>query len=213
MSRKRNTTRQLMGIDALTGYSIATANGELVFYIISPTNIGVLPESSITARVNALLGVLKGQSEMEMMALNSRESFEANKSFYRSQMEREPLPAIRKLLELDSQHLDNIQVMLATAREFYLVIRFREQPETDVLRYLSTVEQRIKNHGFTTRRATRNDLKRMLSIYFEQNVTHESLEDYDGQRWSEEHRKEEIPIGKKKKAGAHQSGRKKKRLH
>ena len=212
MGRKRkNTTRQLMGIDYLTDHSIATPYGDLVFFIISPTNIGVLPESSITARVNALLGVLRAQSEMEMMALNSRESFEANKSFYRDRMDREELPVLRKLLALDSKHLDNIQVMLATAREFYLVIRLREQQETDILRYLSTVEQRIKNHGFTTRRATEADIKRMLSIYFEQNVTNESLEDYDGQRWSK-HDGEEDAYGQKEKPGARRAGGNKKNL-
>ena len=48
-NKDRNATRALMGIDALTGHSIETPMGELVFYIIQPTNIGVLPESSITA--------------------------------------------------------------------------------------------------------------------------------------------------------------------
>ena len=52
----KNATRALMGIDELTGHSIATPMGELVFYIIQPTNIGVLPAASITARVNGLAG-------------------------------------------------------------------------------------------------------------------------------------------------------------
>ena len=200
--KKRNTTRQLMGIDCLTDHSISTPNGDLVYFIISPTNIGVLPESSITARINSLLGVLRGHSEMEMMALNSRESFEANKSFYRDRIEQEELPAVRKLLELDSKHLDNIQILLSTAREFYLVIRLRDQQDTDILRYLSTIEQNIKNNGFTTRRATKKDIKRMLSIYFEQNVTNESLEDYDGQRWTDPYGEEDV-YGKKEKPGTH----------
>lgn len=34
-----------------------------------------------------------------------------------------------------------------------------------------------------TRRATEQDLKRMLGVYFEQNVTTEKFEDYDGDRW------------------------------
>ena len=80
-NKDRNATRALMGIDALTGHSIETPIGELVFYIIQPTNIGVLPESSITARVRGLQGLLSGQTDWELMALNSRESFEANKSF------------------------------------------------------------------------------------------------------------------------------------
>ena len=184
-NKDRNATRALMGIDVLTGHSIETPMGELVFYIIQPTNIGVLPESSITARVRGLQGLLSGQTDWELMALNSRESFEANKSFYRQRREKEPLPAVRRLLELDSQHLDDIQVRLASGREFYLVLRLRGQKESDILPYLSRVEQIIKNNGFTTRMAGKQEIKQMLAVYFEQNMTADGYEDYDGQRWEE----------------------------
>lgn len=43
--------------------------------------------------------VLKGIAEIEMLALNSRESFEDNKQFLRTRLEQEDNPAIRKLLE------------------------------------------------------------------------------------------------------------------
>lgn len=183
--RNKNATRALMGIDSLTGHSIATPTGELVFYIIQPTNIGVLPESSITARVDSLRRLLSGQLDWEMMALNSRETFEANKNFYRQRQEKEQLPAIRRLLTLDSQHLDDIQVRLASGREFYLVLRLRGKQESDIRPYLSRVEQHIKNSGFTTRRANAREIKQMLSVYFEQNIHAEGYEDYDGQRWEE----------------------------
>ena len=50
-------------------------------------------------------------------------------------------------------------------------------------RYLSRIEKSIKDNGFTVRRATEEDLKRMLGVYFEQNVTTERYEDHDGERW------------------------------
>lgn len=184
-NKDRNATRALMGIDALTGHSIETPMGELVFYIIQPTTIGVLPESSITARVRGLQGLLSGQTDWELMALNSRESFEANKSFYRQRREKEPLPAVRRLLELDSRHLDDIQVRLASGREFYLVLRLRGQKESDILPYLSRIEQIIKNNGFTTRMAGKQEIRQMLAVYFEQNMAADGYEDYDGQRWEE----------------------------
>lgn len=184
-NKDRNATRALIGIDGLTGHSIETPMGELVFYIIQPTNIGVLPESSITARVRGLQGLLSGQTDWELMALNSRESFEANKSFYRQRREKEPLPVVRRLLELDSQHLDDIQVRLASGREFYLVLRLRGQKESDILPYLSRIEQIIKNNGFTTRMAGKQENKQMLAVYYEQNMTADGYEDYDGQRWEE----------------------------
>lgn len=51
------------------------------------------------------------------------------------------------------------------------------------LDYLSRIEQNINDNGFTTRRATEQDLKKMLGVYFEQNVTTEKFEDFDGDRW------------------------------
>ena len=188
MSRKKKenaaqSTRQLMGIDGIKDYCIATRMGDLVFFIIKPTNISVLSDSSISARIYALLNVVKGQAEIEMLALNSKESFERNKNFYQERMGSEELPAIRRLLEQDSKHLDRIQVLMASSREFYIIIRLRSEKETDVFPYLSRIEQSINDNGFTTRRASEQDLKRMLGVYFEQNVTTEKFEDHDGDRW------------------------------
>lgn len=190
MSRKQKkkdareqSTRQLMGIDDITDYSIATRMGELVFFIIKPTNISVLPDAGVGARIYALLNVVKGMAEIEMLALNSKESFENNKAFYRQRASEEELPVIRKLLEQDSKHLDRIQVLMASSREFYILVRLQGKKESDVFSYLSRIEKSIKDNGFTVRRATEEDIKRMLGVYFEQNVTTEQYEDYDGDRW------------------------------
>ena len=177
------STRQLMGIEEIKDYCIATRMGNLVFFIIKPTNISVLPDSGVCARIYALLNVVKGMAEIEMLALNSKESFENNKAFYRRRVNEEELPVIRKLLEQDSKHLDRIQALMASSREFYIIIRLRGEQESDVFSYLSRIEQNINDNGFTTRRATEQDLKKMLSVYFEQNVTTEKFEDFDGDRW------------------------------
>ena len=177
------STRQLMGIEEIKDYCIATRMGNLVFFIIKPTNISVLPDSSISARIYALLNVVKGQAEIEMLALNSKESFERNKDFYRERLSQEELPAVRRLLEQDSKHLDRIQVLMASSREFYILVRLQGKKESDVFSYLSRIEKSIKDNGFTVHRATEEDLKRMLGVYFEQNVTTERYEDHDGERW------------------------------
>lgn len=188
MSRKKKTegnqsTRQLMGIDSIKDYCIATRMGDLVFFIIKPTNISVLPDSGVTARIYALLNVVKGLAEIEMLALNSKESFEDNKRFYASRMEAEELPALRRLLEQDSSHLDRIQALMASAREFYIIVRLRNEKESEIFPYLSRIEKAIKDNGFSVSRAGEQELKRMLGIYFEQDVTTEQYEDYDGDRW------------------------------
>ncbi len=188
MSRKKKSegnqsTRQLMGIESIKDYCIGTRMGDLVFFIIKPTNISVLPDSGVTARIYALLNVVKGLAEIEMLALNSSESFEENKSFYANRMENEELPALRRLLEQDSSHLDRIQALMASAREFYIIVRLRSEKESEVFPYLSRIEKTIKDNGFSVSRAGEQELKRMLGIYFEQDVTTEQYEDYDGDRW------------------------------
>lgn len=177
------STRQLMGIRGIKEYGIATKLGDIVFFVVKPTNISVLPDASVSARIHALLNVVKGQEEIEMLAMNSRESFENNKNYYRSRMEAEELPAIRRLLEQDSTDLDRIQVMMASAREFYIMVRLRNEKESEVFPYLARIEKSIKDNGFITRRANDQDLMRMLGVYFEQNVTTEHYDRFDGERW------------------------------
>ncbi len=53
----------------------------------------------------------------------------------------------------------------------------------EILPYLSHVEQIVREQGFTVRRAEQGDMMRILSMYFEQNVTSDSLEAFDGERF------------------------------
>ena len=182
-AREKASTRQLMGIEGINGHSLATPHGELVFFMIKPTNISVLSESSVGARIYALMNVLKGIAEIEMLCLNSRENFEDNKSYLKARMDAEQNPDIRKLLAQDQTALDRMQVQMATAREFLIIIRLRNEKESDVQPYLSRIEKSLKDQGFTVRKAGESNIKRLLGVYYEQNVTTEQYEDYDGERW------------------------------
>ena len=188
--KQKQSTRDLIGIDDLTDYSIKTSYGELVYFIIHPTNISVLSESTVSARIYALMTVLKGIAEIEMLCLNSKENFDENKQYLKRRMDAEPNPVIRKLLQMDSTNLDRMQVQMATAREFLIIIRLnkgegKEQKDkaSDVFPYLSRIEKSLKDQGFTARRADNADIKRLLGVYYEQNVTTEKFEDFDGERW------------------------------
>ena len=183
-AKQRLSTRQLMNTRRITEYSLETYHGdELVYFMIRPTNLSVLSESSVGARVYALMNVLKGVAEIEMLCLNSRENFEENKGFLRRRAEEERNPVIRQLLERDQIFLDRIQVQMATAREFLILIRLRNQKGKDVFSYLDRIEKSLKEQGFDSRRADEEDIKRILAVYYGQNVTSEKFEDFDGARW------------------------------
>ena len=174
--KRRQSTQQLMGIQKITDYCISTDAGDLVFYIIKPTNISVLPAGAVSAKIRALQNTLSAQAGVELLAMNSRESFNATCLFY---------PAIRELLEQDRAFLDEKQVQMTLAREFYLAVRLKNEKPDTAYTLLSTIETKFRDNGFTTRRAGKEDLKRLLAIYFEQNTTTERFEDYDGQRFME----------------------------
>ena len=125
--KKKESTQELLGIEAITDYGISTKQGELVFFSVAPTNLSVLPADSIDARINALLNIIKGYDGIEMIATDSMQSFEYNKRFYRDRLEKETCPAVRRLLEQDIEHLDRIQVMTASSRQFYIVLRIRSE--------------------------------------------------------------------------------------
>ena len=139
-----------MQVERITEHSIITPRGEeIVLFLIQPTNVSVLSRESLKARVNALMNVLKGFTEVELLCLNSRESFEHNKRYLTGRIEQEESIPIRSLLERDLRHLDEIQSRTATAREFMLIVRPRNIGEREMYPYLSRLEKTIREQGFT----------------------------------------------------------------
>lgn len=180
--KKKESTQELLGIEAITNYGIGTKQGELVFFSVAPTNLSVLPADSIDARINALLNIIKAYDGIEMIATDSMQSFEYNKRFYRDRLEKETCPAVRRLLEQDIEHLDRIQVMTASSRQFYIVLRIRSEVKGDIYAHLGNVEKYIHEQGFTVHRADRQELKKLLAVYYGQSISVEPYPDYDGQQ-------------------------------
>ena len=181
--RQRKNTRQLMGIDQLTEHGAKTAVGELVFFLIRPDNLSVLSSEDRRGRIKALTDLLRGTQEVRILALDSRESFQRNKDWYRQRLETEELPAIRELLRQDAAHLDEIQATTASAREFALVYRLGPQESGEDVSRLRQTEQGLRDLGFQARLASEQDIKRLLAVYYQQDVTTEWFEGYDGERW------------------------------
>ena len=179
--RQRQSTRQLMGIDRLTDYSVKTPKGELVFFLVRPDNLSVLSEEGVGSRVRALMELLRGTETVTLRAMDSRESFEQNKIYYLQRMEEESNPAIRSLLRKDRAYLDEIQTLTASAREFAFVYPLERQGNESVESQLTRMEKDIRDRGFHVRVARDQDLKRLLAVYYQQDVTTEYFESIDGE--------------------------------
>ena len=182
-NQEQMSTRQLIGVTEITEYSLKTASSEAAFFSIKPCNISILSEESLSGKIYSLMSVLKGIAEIEFLCLNSRESFEGNKSFLCSRIAAESNPAVRSLLEQDIQYLDHIQAQTATAREFLLVVRLRNLKDKEIYSHLNRIEKILTENSFTVRRYGREDIKTLLAVYYEQNVTTETFENHDGERW------------------------------
>ena len=178
--RQRQSPRQLMGVSQLTEHGVKVAGGELVFYLIQPDNLSVLSPEGVRERVRALSDLLRASTEVIMVAVDSRESFQRNKDYYRARLEDETLPAIRELLRQDMEHLDAIQTGTASSREFALLIRMDAQTAADPAQ-LAQVEKRIHSHGFRVRLAGEQDVKRILAVYYQQDAFTDHFDNYDGE--------------------------------
>ena len=177
------STRQLMGIDQFTENGLKMGRSELVCFLVQPENLSVLSSEGIRGKVMALTNLLRGTESMRLLALDSRESFQRNKDWYRQRMEQEELPALRELLRQDAAHLDSIQAATASAREFAMVFELDRQKEEPSRSQIARLEKSIRDQGFRVRQAGQQDLMRLLAVYYQQDVTTDIFDAVDGERW------------------------------
>ena len=180
--RQHQSTRQLMSIARITPHGIQTETGERVFYLIRPDNLSVLSPEVIRSRIRSLTVLLSTQPSLELLALDSRESFQQNKEYYRDRLEEETAPEVRALLERDLAHLDAIQFASASSREFVLVLPVDRKAGMDE-GALRQMEKTICDHGLRVKLAEEQDVKRLLAIYYQQDLTTEVFHDFDGEEY------------------------------
>lgn len=177
------STRQLMGIDQFTENGLKVSRSELVYFLIQPDNLSVLSAEGIQGKIVALTDLLRSVESVRLLALDSRESFQNNKNWYRQRMERESNPAIRELLRQDAAHLDAIQTTTASAREFALVFELDRQKEENPRSQVARLEKSVRDKGFHVRQASQQDIMRLLAVYYQQDVTTDIFDSVDGERW------------------------------
>lgn len=184
--KNKKSTRQEMGARAIDELGVETYKREyLVYFLIKPSNIAVLSESNVRAKVLALMSLYKGIDSLEIACINSRENFENNKIYMKKRLAEEKNQNVRDLLNKDLTFLDRIQIQTASAREFLVILRFRENEidTSEVGSGISRLEKLLKDQGFNAKRATKEDIKRIFAVYYVQNLTQIYFDDYDGEHW------------------------------
>ena len=56
--KKGRSVQELIGVRTFTKYGLSTNKGELLFYLVSPTNISVLSHTNIEIKIRHLMMVL-----------------------------------------------------------------------------------------------------------------------------------------------------------
>lgn len=183
MSRKRNSVQKLIGFDIFTKYGIKTDRADFIFFSVEPVNISVLSAANIESKIYHLTMILSVIPELELLALDSCESFEPNKAYVQKRLREEKNPAIRKLLQADYKFLDEIQLEMSSARQFLFAVRFRRENDEQIFRLMNRIDKAITEHGFTIKRMGKPEIKRLLALYFGTSISGEEIDDIEGERY------------------------------
>ena len=178
--KKGRSVQDFIGIKTFTKYGLATNKGELLFYLVSPTNISVLSSVNIEIKIRHLMMVLSAIPDIEINCTDSSECFDDNKSYLQSRLEDEQNPKVRKLLKKDIDFLDGIQAEMATARQFLFIARCKDLKPEQVFQTANRIEKTISEQGFEVQRMKKADIKRVLALYFDASMDGEQMQDTDG---------------------------------
>ena len=181
MAKKKQSTSDLVGISNFSRNGLQTyQHGEIVYFMVQPTNISVLSETNISIKINHLMQLLSVQPDIEIICSDARENFEQNKLSLARKAEKEDNLKVQLLLRRDIRFLDDIQLQMSTAREFMIAYRVSNATEQSFAE-LNRLEKQINEQGFDCKRASKDDIKRFLSRYFG-HVVEDTPDDVDGER-------------------------------
>ena len=185
------SVQTLLGIKAFTDYGLQTNKGELLFFLVTPSNISVLSASAVEVKVRQLMLTLSSIPDLEIVCMDSSECFDENKAYLLRRREEEYNPRIKKLLGKDLAFLSEIQLEMATARQFMFVARCRNMNPMQVFNYANTVQKTISEQGFDAHRLQKGEIKRLLALYFDVSLRGECMPDVDGAQFFAGEKKEE----------------------
>ena len=183
--KKGRSVQELIGAKTFSQYGLTTDKGELLFYLVAPTNISVLSKANIEAKIHHLTMVLSAIPDIEITCTDSSECFDGNMAYLHNRLDAEQNPKVRRLIKKDMEFLDSIQAEMASARQFLFTARIRQPTEKRVFDTVNRVQQGLSEQGFEARRMRKEDIKRFLALYFETSTQGEQMPDIDGEQFLE----------------------------
>ena len=192
--KNKNSVQEFIGIQTFSKRGLKTDKGELVFFLVNPTNISVLSKENINIKIWHLMQVLSGQPDIEISCIDSCERFDDNKSNMLERLSTEQNKAVKECLKKDIDYLDNIQIEMSTARQFMFSVRFKKEKDEQVFNQINRIEKLIAEQGFEVRRMSKDDIKRFIAIYFGASMQGELIPDIDGKDAFDDDKLKEVVI-------------------
>ena len=178
--RRKKSVQNLLGLQGFTTYGLKTTGGELVYFAIQPTNISVLSPANVESKIRHLLMVLTALPHLEVACLDSAQRFDDNQQFMEQRIRQEPNHKVRFALEQDREFLDSIQLEMSTARQFVVILRFKNEKESQVFADINQARKSFNDEGFEVRLMGKPEIKRMLALYFESSMNGDLIPDIEG---------------------------------
>ncbi len=183
--KKKNGTsvQGLLGIQGFSDYGISTVDGEMLLFVVAPTNISVLSALSVEIKIWQLTVVLSALPDIGIACLDAAECFDDNKAYLLRRAEEEQNDKVRALLQKDRVFLDGIQTELSTARQFLFVMHCKPMKPQQVFTLANQVQKVIAEQGFDVHRMKKEEIKRFMALYFDASLYGETMPDVDGEQY------------------------------
>ena len=89
MKNNKNSVQGLIGLERFTRFGVKTDKAEIAFFSVEPTNISVLSAANIDVKIRHLMMLLSTIPDLEILALDSCECFDSNKTYVKKRLQTE----------------------------------------------------------------------------------------------------------------------------
>lgn len=178
--RGRKSVQNLLGLQGFTNYGLKTTGGELVYFAIQPINISVLSPANIENKIKKLHVVLNSHPRLEVICMDSAQRFDNNQLFIDQRILQENNPQVQLALKKDREFLSSIQLEMSTARQFVVILRFKNEKESQVFTDINIARKTFHDEGFEVHLMGKPEIKRMLALYFGASMKGDLIPDIEG---------------------------------
>lgn len=185
LSRKGQSVQDMIGIKSFTDYGLATNRGELLFFLVAPTNISVLSKASIETKIYHLMMVLSSLPDIEIVCTDASECFDDNKRYMQDRRAEEKNKKVRSIIAKVWSSSTAYRQRWQPQGSFSWWRDAKNMKQEQVFHSANEIQKTISGQGFEVRRMKKEDIKRFLALYFDASLNGEQLPDQDGEQYME----------------------------